>query len=155
MSERFETRAIHDRHEPDPNLGMPAPPIYPTAAFRGGSLDEPGPIACSRGGSATRKALESALADRHSSRYAYAFGSGTGAVPRPFDRCLLPRGAHTLALRMARHPGNRHATARGLDKQPCVARAHHPGLPNHPSQALAASHRSGYSGMLSFALAGV
>ncbi|HVW33267.1 MAG TPA: cystathionine gamma-synthase [Acidimicrobiia bacterium] len=78
----------------------------------------------------------------------------TGAVPGPMDAFLILRGTKTLAVRMERHCANAQAVAEFLAGHPAVAAVHYPGLPSHPGHDLAAKQMSGFSGMVSFTLAG-
>ena len=77
-----------------------------------------------------------------------------GASPDPFAAWLVLRGVKTLALRMRAHGANARLLAELLDAHPKVARVHWPGLPGHPTAALAAKLLDGDPGMLSFDLAG-
>jgi len=77
-----------------------------------------------------------------------------GASPDPFAAWLVLRGVKTLPLRMERHTANAGALAGLLADHPKVARVYWPGLPGHPSHAVAARVLDGYGGFLSFDLAG-
>ena len=77
-----------------------------------------------------------------------------GASPDPFAAWLVLRGTKTLALRMQRHGQNASLLAELLDAHPKVARVYWPGLPDHPTAAVAAKVLDGPSGLLSFDLAG-
>jgi cystathionine gamma-synthase len=75
-----DTLAVHlGRDESDPT-GALVPPIHPAAAFAHESVDLIPAFRYSRRGNPTRRALERALAALHGARYAFAFGSGMGAV---------------------------------------------------------------------------
>lgn len=78
----------------------------------------------------------------------------SGGVPSPFDCWLLLRGIKTLALRMDRHHANATRVAAWLGQQPNVRKVYFPGLPTHPGHAVATSQMRGFSGMVSFELAG-
>ena len=67
---------------------------------------------------------------------------------------LLHRGIKTLALRMAAHCDNAGAVARTLDAHPAVSQVNYPGLTTHPQHVRASELFDGFSGMLSFELAG-
>lgn len=93
-----------------------------------------------------------------------------GGVPSPFDCWLVLRGLKTLAIRMREHGKNALRLARFLDAHPLISEVLYPGLPSHPSFALACqqiapkalqyqvdegvdtSKGIQYSGMLSFRL---
>ncbi len=77
-----------------------------------------------------------------------------GASPDPFAAWLVLRGLKTLALRMQRHGANARLLAELLDAHPKVTRVYWPGLPWHPTAALAAKLLDGDPGLLSFDLAG-
>jgi len=78
-----------------------------------------------------------------------------GAPAGPFEAWLALRGLRTLHLRMARHSANGSAVAEWLAGHPGVARTWYPGLPGHPSHAVARRVLpSGYGGMVAFELAG-
>jgi cystathionine gamma-synthase len=66
------------------------------------------------------------------------FQSAGGGVPSPFDCWLLLRSLATLPLRVRAQSANAAATARFLESDPRVERAHYPGLEAHPGHALAA-----------------
>jgi cystathionine gamma-synthase len=84
-------------------------------------------------------------------RKALMFG---GAAPSAFDCWLALRGASTLPWRMRAHSANAMAVANFLAGSPAVERVHYPGLADHPGHDLAAKQMSGWSGMLSFQVAG-
>lgn len=78
-----------------------------------------------------------------------------GGVPAPFDCWLTLRGLRTLPWRMRAHSENAHAIAEFLAKHPRVERVNYPGLTSHPGHEIAARQmRGGFSGMLSFEVAG-
>lgn len=77
-----------------------------------------------------------------------------GAVPGPMDCYLTLRGVKTLALRMERHAENAQKVAEHLARHLKVAKVFYPGLPTHPQHALAKKQMSGFSGMMSFEVAG-
>ena len=64
----------------------------------------------------------------------------------------LERGLKTLAVRMRAHNENAVALARWLQAHPAVARVNYPGLPEHPTHAIAARQMRGFGGMVSFEL---
>ncbi len=77
-----------------------------------------------------------------------------GAVPGPFDCWLTLRGIKTLGVRMDRHCANAAAVADFLEASDAVEAVHYPGLPTHPSHAVAARQMTGFSGMVSFTTRG-
>lgn len=78
-----------------------------------------------------------------------------GAVPSPFDCWLTMEGLKTLSLRMERHAANGQRVAEFLAAHPKVSKVIYPGLASHPRHEVAARQmRNGFSGMISFELAG-
>lgn len=71
-----------------------------------------------------------------------------GACLSPMNAFLLLLGLETLHLRMERHSENALAVARFLRDHPKVAWVNYPGLPDHPSHALARNYLSGGFGAL-------
>lgn len=60
-----------------------------------------------------------------------------GAIPSAFDSWLALRGMKTLSLRMQAHGTSALAIAKRLSSHPAVDEVIYPGLPSHPSFALA------------------
>ena len=77
-----------------------------------------------------------------------------GAVLGPFDAWLLTRGIRTLHLRVERHNTTGAAVADHLSRRPEIAVVNYPGLPTHPSHAIAARQMDGFGGVLSVELRG-
>jgi O-acetylhomoserine (thiol)-lyase len=78
-----------------------------------------------------------------------------GASQSPFNSFLLLQGLETLPLRMERHSQNALAAARYLSEHNKVAWVNYPGLPSHPSYALAQKYLpKGQSGILGFGVKG-
>jgi cystathionine gamma-synthase len=77
-----------------------------------------------------------------------------GAVPSPFDCWLLRRSLATLPYRVRAHSENAGQVARFLRSHSAVEVVHYPGLPDHPSHALAARQMTHFGGLLSFQLCG-
>jgi len=77
-----------------------------------------------------------------------------GAVPGPQDCFLVLRGIKTLHIRMQRHCENAEKIASFLYSHPKVGLVNYPGLPNHPSHAIAKEQMRGFGGMISFVLKG-
>ena len=78
-----------------------------------------------------------------------------GACISPFNAFLILQGIETLSLRMARHSENALAVARFLSEHPKVTWVLYPGLPNHPSHALANRYLpNGASGLVGLGVLG-
>ncbi len=79
----------------------------------------------------------------------------TGAAISPFNSFLLEQGLETLGLRMERHSQNALAVAKHLKEHAKVAWVNYPGLPDHPTYALAQKYMpKGQSGLLGFGITG-
>ena len=78
----------------------------------------------------------------------------TGATLAPDTAWLVRRGMRTLHLRFERCSANAMAIAEALAVHPHITRVHYPGLPGHPSHAVARRILQGYGGLLSFDVAG-
>jgi cystathionine beta-lyase/cystathionine gamma-synthase len=94
------------------------------------------------------------FADRQRHASAWRTMIDLGASPDPFAAWLVLRGVKTLALRMQRHGDNARLLAELLAGHAKVARVYWPGLPDHPTHAVAARLLDGPPGMLSFDLRG-
>lgn len=77
-----------------------------------------------------------------------------GSIPSPFECFLLLRSIKTLAVRMLQHEKNALAIAEYLSSHPRVERVYYPGLTSDPGHDLASRQMSGFSGVVSFQLAG-
>ncbi len=78
-----------------------------------------------------------------------------GPALSPFNAFLILQGIETLPLRMQRHSENARQVAQFLQGHPQVSWVTYPGLPDHPSHALAQRYfPRGYSGMLGFGITG-
>ena len=78
-----------------------------------------------------------------------------GAAISPFNAFLLLQGLETLSLRVERHSQNALAVARYLTEQAKVNWVTYPGLPSHPSYALAQKYLpKGQSGLVGFGING-
>jgi methionine-gamma-lyase len=77
-----------------------------------------------------------------------------GAVLGPFDAWLVSRGVRTMPLRVERHNTTGALVAEHLGRRAEIAAVHYPGLPSHPSHAVAARQMDGFGGVLSFELRG-
>lgn len=78
-----------------------------------------------------------------------------GACLSPFNSFLLLQGIETLSLRMERHSQNALAVAQFLKEHSKVEWVLYPGLPDHPSYALAQKYMpKGQSGIVGFGIRG-
>lgn len=80
-----------------------------------------------------------------------------GPIPGAFEAWLLIRGLRTLHLRLAQACQSALAIARHFDSHPAISEVLYPGLEHHPGHAIARRQwntQLGYTGMLSFRLAG-
>jgi O-acetylhomoserine (thiol)-lyase len=79
-----------------------------------------------------------------------------GACMSPFNAFLFLQGLETLHLRMERHSDNALKVAQYLRNHPSVAWVNYPGLPDHPSYAMASKyHKAGrFGAMLGFGIQG-
>ncbi|WP_306598060.1 O-acetylhomoserine aminocarboxypropyltransferase/cysteine synthase family protein [Geothrix sp. 21YS21S-2] len=80
-----------------------------------------------------------------------------GPALSPFNAFLLLQGIETLPIRMDRHGSNALAIAQWLEAHPQVAWVNYPGLPGHPSHALARRYfreGAGFGGILTFGVKG-
>ncbi|MCS6841641.1 MAG: homocysteine synthase [Roseiflexus sp.] len=78
-----------------------------------------------------------------------------GACISPFNSFLLLQGIETLSLRMERHSQNALAVAQFLKEHSKVEWVLYPGLPDHPSYALAQKYMpKGQSGIVGFGIRG-
>ncbi len=79
-----------------------------------------------------------------------------GPALSPFNSFLFLQGLETLSLRMERHSTNSLRVAQFLEEHPKVAWVAYPGLPSHPTHALAQKYlRNGMAGgMMGFGIKG-
>mgnify|MGYP001007275802 CR=1 FL=1 len=78
-----------------------------------------------------------------------------GATLSPFNAFLFLQGLETLHLRMQRHSENALAVAKFLASHPAVSWVSYPGLPSHPSHALARRYLPrGCSALVGFGIKG-
>jgi cystathionine gamma-synthase len=77
-----------------------------------------------------------------------------GGVCDPHAAFLVGRGMKTLGLRVERQNATALAAAQMLEKHPAVERVFYPGLPSHPSHAVARKQMSGFGGVVSFVVKG-
>ncbi len=78
-----------------------------------------------------------------------------GAALSPFNAFLFLQGLETLPLRIERHSQNALTVARWLEKRDDVTWVSYPGLPSHPSHALAQRYlKGGFGGIVTFGVKG-
>lgn len=77
-----------------------------------------------------------------------------GATIGAMEAFLTLRGARTMGLRVERAQQNALELAQRLEAHPEVTRVLYPGLPSHPTHAVAATFMSGFGAMMSFETAG-
>jgi cystathionine gamma-synthase len=77
-----------------------------------------------------------------------------GGVADPHAAFLVGRGLKTLALRVERQNATAMRLAQALEKHPRVERVFYPGLPSHPTHAVARAQMHGFGGVLSFVVKG-
>ena len=78
----------------------------------------------------------------------------TGATPGTLEAFLAVRGARTLALRLQRAQQTAMMLAERLQKHALVTRVRYPGLPSHPTHAIARRVLKGFGTIISFDLLG-
>jgi cystathionine gamma-synthase len=102
----FETRAIHEGHEPDPATGALMTPIYQTSTYVQEEVGQHKGYEYSRVANPTRTALQRCLASLESAEYGIAFSSGLGATATimhlvsPGDRMVLIADVYGGVYRM-------------------------------------------------------
>jgi O-acetylhomoserine (thiol)-lyase len=78
-----------------------------------------------------------------------------GPAISPLNSWLFIQGLETLPLRMERHSENALKVAQFLESHPAVTWALYPGLPSHPTHALAQRyHEHGYGAIVGFGIKG-
>jgi cystathionine gamma-synthase len=77
-----------------------------------------------------------------------------GATPGTLEAFLAVRGARTLALRLQRAQQTALTLSERLAMHPLVARVRYPGLPSHPTHAIAKRVLKGFGTIISFDLRG-
>ncbi|WP_298404395.1 PLP-dependent aspartate aminotransferase family protein [uncultured Chloroflexus sp.] len=78
----------------------------------------------------------------------------TGATPGTLEAFLAVRGARTLAIRLERAQRNALTLAQRLEQHPLVTRVRYPGLPSHPTYAVAKRVLKGFGTIISFDVRG-
>jgi cystathionine gamma-synthase len=92
----FETRAIHEGHEPDPATGSLTTPIYQTSTFVQEAVGVNKGYDYARVGNPTRTALQECVASLENAAHGRAFSSGLGAATTLMH--LLVPGDHVVAV---------------------------------------------------------
>ena len=92
----FETRAIHEGHEPDPATGSLTTPIYQTSTYVQEEVGKTKGYDYSRVSNPTRTALERCLASLEGADHGVAFSSGLGAVTTLMH--LVSPGDHVVSV---------------------------------------------------------
>jgi len=77
-----------------------------------------------------------------------------GATPGALEAFLAVRGVRTLALRLQRAQQSAMTLAQWLEQHPRVSRVRYPGLPSHPTHAVAKRVLRGFGTIVSFDVAG-
>jgi cystathionine gamma-synthase len=75
-----------------------------------------------------------------------------GGINSPHSLYLLERGLKTFELRMQRHNENGQRIAEFLSAHPRVEQVYYPGLPVHPTHAIAKQTMRGFGGLVTFTL---
>jgi cystathionine gamma-synthase len=78
----------------------------------------------------------------------------TGATPGTLEAFLAVRGVRTLALRLRQAQETAMILAERLEAHPLVTRVRYPGLPSHPTHAVARRVLKGFGTIISFDLLG-
>lgn len=78
----------------------------------------------------------------------------TGATPGALEAFLAVRGVRTLAIRLQRAQQSALILAERLENHPLVARVRYPGLPSHPTHAVARRVLNGFGTIISFDVRG-
>lgn len=77
-----------------------------------------------------------------------------GGTPGTLEAWLAVRGVRTLAIRLQRAQQTAQTLAERLEAHPLVARVRYPGLPSHPTHAVARRVLHGFGTIVSFDLRG-
>ena len=78
----------------------------------------------------------------------------SGATPGALEACLAVRGARTMALRLERAQHNAMILAERLSHHRNVTLTRYPGLPSHPTHAIAKEQLKGFGSIISFDVRG-
>src|SRR3954469_6673604 len=102
----FETRAIHDGQEPEPNAGAVTVPIYQTSTYVQEAVGRNKGYGYARTKNPTRDALQTCLASLEGAQFGLAYSSGLGATTTlmhllsPGDRVVLIADVYGGVYRM-------------------------------------------------------
>ncbi len=78
-----------------------------------------------------------------------------GPALSPFNAFQILQGVETLSLRVQRHSDNALKVAQFLQAHPAVTWVNYPGLPDHPTHALAKKYlRNGFGAIIGFGIKG-
>jgi cystathionine gamma-synthase len=77
-----------------------------------------------------------------------------GATPGALEAFLALRGARTMALRLEQAQTTAMVLAERLEEHGSIERVRYPGLPSHPTHAIAAEQLGGYGTIISFDVSG-
>jgi O-acetylhomoserine (thiol)-lyase len=78
-----------------------------------------------------------------------------GPALSPFNAFQILQGIETLSLRMQRHCDNAFQVAQYLGQHPAVTWVNYPGLPSHPTHALAKKYlQHGFGAIVGFGIKG-
>ncbi|SRR5579883_883750 len=91
----FETKAIHEGQQSDPQTGAVIVPIYLTSTYEQAAIGQHKGYEYSRTGNPTRNALEEALAAIENAKFGLAFASGLAATTTVLS--LLKSGDRIIA----------------------------------------------------------
>ncbi len=91
----FETRAIHEKQDPDPLTGSLTVPIYQTSTFQQQAIGQHKGFEYSRTGNPTRQVLEEVVASLEQGKYGLAFSSGVAATTAVLN--LAGKNSHIIA----------------------------------------------------------
>jgi len=77
-----------------------------------------------------------------------------GGICDPHAAFLVGRSLKTLTLRVRHQNASAMLIAEWLQKHPRIERVYYPGLPSHPSHAIARTQMAGFGGVVSFVVKG-
>ncbi|MHA2503940.1 MAG: trans-sulfuration enzyme family protein [Candidatus Kariarchaeaceae archaeon] len=94
MTPKFETRAVHDGQEADPETGAVIPPIHLSSTFKQDGIGKHRGFEYRRTNNPTRQRLEHQVASLEKSQHGIAFASGSAATTS--IQLLLQAGDHVI-----------------------------------------------------------
>lgn len=97
----FETKAIHEGQQPDPQTGAVIVPIYMTSTYQQEAIGQHKGYEYSRTGNPTRTALEEALTAIENGKFGLAFASGLAATTTVLS--LLKSGDPKYRTKIVKH----------------------------------------------------